>query len=299
MSVATGLFGFRGESPPLGPRPRAHHHMELELNAAEGGDAIYLIAGEIHRIRAGELVVFWAGLPHRLIGSEGEGGILHWITVPLNWAYHWQLDGAVVGGLFAGRVLRDGGREGDLAAMRDWIALIHGHADERRIAEVEIQARLLRMVRDRRWSRRSRNPRAESAVPPVEIISISSESNKRANGASPLLSDTEMRARLICKGSSGSLLRGCIDTTVLFLFIFMNQMLNYARQQLVFFPGNSFCQAFRSIPFVNLDFSLFDDGTLVIFFIDKVYGTAGDIVSVFEYSLMYFIAIISFSPISR
>ncbi len=60
----------------------AHVHAEIELNLLLQGETVYLFGGRLVRVRAGELALFWAALPHQIIEIAPETR-LFWATLPL------------------------------------------------------------------------------------------------------------------------------------------------------------------------------------------------------------------------
>ena len=61
---AFGRFGIRIFDPVV--MAYAHSHGHIEVNLANGFEMTYLVDGETLTLPAGQLVVFWAGVPHQL-----------------------------------------------------------------------------------------------------------------------------------------------------------------------------------------------------------------------------------------
>jgi AraC family transcriptional regulator, melibiose operon regulatory protein len=63
----------------------AHTHPDIELNWIASSKLEYVIAGKRAVISAGELGIFWGGVPHQVTGTNGSdcGGV--WATLPLSW----------------------------------------------------------------------------------------------------------------------------------------------------------------------------------------------------------------------
>jgi AraC-like DNA-binding protein len=60
----------------------AHRHQELELNLLFQGAMTYLFGGSTLELRQGQVALFWATTPHRLISCDA-GTECGWITLPL------------------------------------------------------------------------------------------------------------------------------------------------------------------------------------------------------------------------
>jgi AraC-like DNA-binding protein len=65
---AFGRFGIRTFVPQVMAEPHWHGH--IELNFCASGMLVYNIDGEVVRVPPDEAVIFWAGVPHQLVGIE-------------------------------------------------------------------------------------------------------------------------------------------------------------------------------------------------------------------------------------
>ena len=85
--AAFGLAAYQGA-----PQPMAHYHRhhEIELNLVQRGSLSYLFSATMVSVPAGQLVVFWGVLPHRVV-QVTPGTIFHWLTVPLGMFLQWRL----------------------------------------------------------------------------------------------------------------------------------------------------------------------------------------------------------------
>jgi AraC-like DNA-binding protein len=109
------LWIHRGRPPRM---TESHRHDDIEINLVLDGQLDYLFGGSHLRVRAGELAVFWAATPHRLIDPPGgrpesEPGSQHgsvtsstnratrgcWIHLPLATVLSWGLAETEVGRL--------------------------------------------------------------------------------------------------------------------------------------------------------------------------------------------------------
>ena len=67
-SNAFGRFGIRWFRPVLMPAPHSHGH--IELNWLSAGHMEYAFDGRPVHVNAGNLVAFWAGIPHQATGID-------------------------------------------------------------------------------------------------------------------------------------------------------------------------------------------------------------------------------------
>ena len=70
-SKAFGRFGMRVFKPHLMERP--HHHGHVEANFARGCRLHYKMDGEDVTVEPGQLVIFWANVPHQLVAIDALG----------------------------------------------------------------------------------------------------------------------------------------------------------------------------------------------------------------------------------
>lgn len=75
----------------------AHTHADIEFNLPLGGSLSYFFAGRFLRVEAGQLAVFWAGVPHRLIALEQPDSTEYLcMTLPLGWFLSWNIGGGAL-----------------------------------------------------------------------------------------------------------------------------------------------------------------------------------------------------------
>lgn len=134
-------------TPSLMRRPDRHN--EVELNLLEHGSLTYLLGGKKVTIDAGRLAVFWAAIPHQIIGAAGRGGYFV-VTLPLAWFLQWRLPDRLVQPILHAHVvsgaLADGARR-DVDLFGQWMRdLRRPNEQRRRAVTLEIQARLLRLA---------------------------------------------------------------------------------------------------------------------------------------------------------
>ncbi|MFC7405681.1 helix-turn-helix domain-containing protein [Georgenia alba] len=86
IEMEPALWVRRG-APPTMERP--HRHDDLELNVVLRGRLDYLFGGSHVSVAAGQIAVFWAATPHRLI--DPQQGDVCWVHVPLATVLSWPL----------------------------------------------------------------------------------------------------------------------------------------------------------------------------------------------------------------
>ncbi len=82
----------------------AHWHMQIELNYVFAGALTYEMSGREFSVEAGELALFWGGLPHRLSDCE-TGTLLEAIHLPLSMYFRLRLPEEIRDALMQGSVL--------------------------------------------------------------------------------------------------------------------------------------------------------------------------------------------------
>ncbi|MFE4600432.1 helix-turn-helix domain-containing protein [Kitasatospora indigofera] len=127
---------------------RAHRHHDIEINYAVDGALDYLIGGRRVVAGPGEMVAFWAAIPHQLVGAAPDACV-RWLTVPLHIVLGWRMPPATVRRLLQGDVLTataEDRRDADIALFGQWAAdLSSGDEELRHVALLEIEARLRRL----------------------------------------------------------------------------------------------------------------------------------------------------------
>ena len=140
-----GLAVSRWE-PTLMKRPDRHN--EIEINLLEKGSVTYLLGGRKVTIESGRLTVFWAAIPHQVIGLGGSESYLV-ATVPLARFLQWGLPDRLVNPILHGEIVSERGpgrMARDIAALERWRSDLQQPIPERRRAVLlEMQARLLRL----------------------------------------------------------------------------------------------------------------------------------------------------------
>ena len=129
------------------PLREFHRHNDMELTLLRSGHLSYWMNGRRALIPQGRLCLFWGGIPHRW--SEWSPEIdLQVLCVPMSFFLGLKLPSHFVHQLLTGYVFSEsnGTREQvDDHLMQEWGAnLTTGHADLRKVVEMEIQGRLHR-----------------------------------------------------------------------------------------------------------------------------------------------------------
>ncbi|GAA4432111.1 helix-turn-helix domain-containing protein [Georgenia halophila] len=82
----SALWVRRGDPPTM---ERPHRHDDLEINVVLRGRLDYLFGGSRVSVHAGQIAMFWAATPHRLI--EPRSGDVCWVHIPLSTVLSWSL----------------------------------------------------------------------------------------------------------------------------------------------------------------------------------------------------------------
>ena len=142
-------YGFTCELWTPEPMQRADRHNEIELNLLKRGSLTYLLGGNTVEIPAGRLAVFWAAIPHQIISSRDKTEY-YVATIPLAWFMQCQFPPHFVDAVLHASVVMDPEprpRDGDREMFERWVHDFENpSAQKRRIAFLEIEARLLRFA---------------------------------------------------------------------------------------------------------------------------------------------------------
>ncbi|HVX44784.1 MAG TPA: helix-turn-helix domain-containing protein [Mycobacteriales bacterium] len=129
---------------------QAHRHDDIEVNLVDDQPLTYLFGGRLVEIQPGEVGLFWAAVPHRLIDCPQNWSTrVSWLHVPLPIALGWPLPEGALSSLLAGVPLISRNAEYPAAAeFRRWsVDLDGGFAD---VALLEIQAGVRRLLQHAR-----------------------------------------------------------------------------------------------------------------------------------------------------
>lgn len=152
--------------------PRCDRHNEIEINLLERGKLTYLMGGRRISVDAGRLTVFWAGIPHQVIGFERLSDYFV-LTVPLAWFIQWRLPAHFTQPILHGVPItdpQDGWLEADLSRMELWSRDLRAKSPERRHASLlEIQARLCRLAFNVSGEPAATRYKPSAALPPEHL----------------------------------------------------------------------------------------------------------------------------------
>lgn len=154
-------YGFSCQkwTPTLMPRPDRHN--ELEINLLRSGTVTYLMGGRRTTVQAGRIALFWAAIPHQIVGWEGAEPYFV-VTLPLGWFLVSGVSAAFAQTVLkGGLVVDDQPLPSDPGRFEQWEADLRAKDEVReRAALLEIQARLLRLAHAR-----AKAPKARRASP--------------------------------------------------------------------------------------------------------------------------------------
>jgi len=142
-------YGFTCEPWVPHQMKRPDRHNEIELNLLLEGEIVYLFGGHTVTLRAGQIAVFWASVPHQIISCRGDAPYFV-ATVPLAWFLACRLPGPTVQRLLNGEMLLEApGRRTrlDQECFLQWTEdLGSGEEVRKQIALREMEARLHRLA---------------------------------------------------------------------------------------------------------------------------------------------------------
>lgn len=141
-------YGFTCERWTPARMPRPDRHNEIELNLLTAGSLSYLLGGRRTTIDAGRLAIFWAAVPHQIVGFEEEAPY-YVVTLPLSGFLQAGIELSVVNRILQGELLIASTHdETDAAKFQQWEHdLQNGDPALTRAVRLEVQARLLRFAR--------------------------------------------------------------------------------------------------------------------------------------------------------
>lgn len=156
---------------------RPDRHNEIELNLLLDGELVYLFGGRTVILRAGELGVFWASVPHQIVSFSGRAPYFV-ATIPLPWFLACRLPSAMAQALLHGEFLRESLGERaqlDRALFQQWSDDLSRSGDVRaQIALREMEARLHRLALSATASPPEAEPLAWDSVGAARIERVAS-----------------------------------------------------------------------------------------------------------------------------
>lgn len=147
--VASELKCWQGRAFAMGG---AHRHDDVEVNLVAEAPLTYLFGGTPVRIRPGEVGVFWAAMPHRLVDcADNWNSYVCWLHVPLDIVLKWGLPEDAMSLLLRGSPIvaaPSGERQLGPTDFSQWAKdFAAAETDRRDIALLEVQAWIRRLVR--------------------------------------------------------------------------------------------------------------------------------------------------------
>ncbi|MEI6350686.1 MAG: helix-turn-helix domain-containing protein [Verrucomicrobiota bacterium] len=139
-------FGFRAWRGEPSVMPVAHMHTDLEINFVVSGGMDYFICGRFVRLLPGQLMVFWAGTPHQMVGQRKQTET-YWVTIPLPWFMQWPLPDKFREQLLSGEVLLEPKPDPSRHALfAQWAEDFKSTPERRKITALEVEALLRRLA---------------------------------------------------------------------------------------------------------------------------------------------------------
>ncbi|WP_425502370.1 helix-turn-helix domain-containing protein [Phytoactinopolyspora limicola] len=128
-----------------------HTHLDLEVHFVETGGITLDCAGREVWLAPGELLAFWGGIPHRDVDPAPPRTVYHVAHVPIVNVLTWTNSAEVLDRILAGELLRAGTSDVEVVvesmAFQRWSKdLLADDSRLRTAAEMEIQARLIRLL---------------------------------------------------------------------------------------------------------------------------------------------------------
>ncbi|MDD5707970.1 MAG: helix-turn-helix domain-containing protein [Kiritimatiellae bacterium] len=143
------------EAQRTGSPPLRHQHPEIEMVVYDRGPVTMSYGGRRLRVPPRQLLVFWGAMEHYAMDAA-PGTLAHIVYVPLSLAIRWELPKWFMRRLFEFQVLvaplnRSPCPDSDL--LKHWVHLISiSSFESERIVALEVEARLRRLVLERRFS---------------------------------------------------------------------------------------------------------------------------------------------------
>lgn len=88
--MPTYQFGLKTWEVQPNAMPKAHHHNDIELIYIHDGQLQYMYRAQNLHLQAGNVILFWAAIPHQLI-QVIEPCTLYIVTIPLRTFLEWHL----------------------------------------------------------------------------------------------------------------------------------------------------------------------------------------------------------------
>jgi AraC family transcriptional regulator, melibiose operon regulatory protein len=137
-----GLRVWQGEVPRM---TEPHRHHELELNLILNGSVTYLFGGQQVSVKAGQFMLFWGTLPHRLLDCD-RGTVCGWLTLPLATFLRYGVPEKLTQHVLHGTAIIETVREIDRVLFEQWLKDWQSpNAEKQEVLELELGAWLRRL----------------------------------------------------------------------------------------------------------------------------------------------------------
>ncbi len=143
-------LGLRSWSGAPSLMEHSHRHNDLELNFVVRGSMSYVFGGQRLVVSAGQLVLFWAAMPHQLIELMPDS-FVHWVTLPLGWFVKQDFPATLAAPILNGVPILADAQPSDTTLLKQWDDDLPNIFDTRpiddetnRIVLLELEARLRR-----------------------------------------------------------------------------------------------------------------------------------------------------------
>jgi AraC-like DNA-binding protein len=130
---------------------RADRHNEIEINYLPRGSITYLIRDQKIRIEKGDILIFWALLPHQIVAYEDQSPY-YVVTIPFALFSEWNMPQVFSESLFKGDVRKfraDKDKNLEIARFQEWLSGLSKETPPLSdICTLEIQAYVKRLALD-------------------------------------------------------------------------------------------------------------------------------------------------------
>jgi len=142
------------------PMRSVHAHGDLEINYVFSGKVRYFLADRYIDLGQGSFATFWAATPHQVVACSPNTEYM-WLSVPLATLLRWDLGPAFLRDVLAGEVYVEATNpEWDAERTRRWFDdLLSDEPFRIRTVELEVEARLRRLLVSNRKDERDPGPR--------------------------------------------------------------------------------------------------------------------------------------------
>lgn len=168
--IASAVLGFAGGMHAPGLMRNPHLHQEIELNYLPSGSMTYIANGQLVRVPARRLCVFWAAAPHQVIALDHVPKF-YWFTIPFAWMLQWKLPPAFTRSLLHGNFLIDRKESDDHGMCARWDEdLRRTEPGYLHVTQLEMEARIRRLILRTPVSSRNRERPASGRISSVQAM---------------------------------------------------------------------------------------------------------------------------------